>query len=621
MPSFVNRCLSLKMHRLMHFFLVLYCLLCILPPSSKRNFQEASKMQNIKFCKFSITPHFLSPQIIHPFLSNFESLSFSLFCSSSMNSVLGKSLYEIMNLVSTLFDHSSSTHDSPYIPEINPPESTSTGPVMIINAANLSKLPYYLPHKLLTQLYNSPSPSNPMILTTTYDVSTASITSKKPLKPISSVKNLEITNDVNSGKKLFCDISPIISPLTLPPNYKLHHQHPSPSAHVSLLSHRRIKPLSSLLRKLKLPSITTLKNIYMSSLPRFSQISAKKTSKHGWLHPIITPKPFFMLPVHRILTTHIEVHIPTYHISKELSLSSTFYQNFLLCILCLSPICYIIFIFFIVVFMLLFGKLIYVNNFLSLLLNHSQYSTPCKSNSMRPPLNTLNLLNARERTLPTVHGGALLPDIHISKQLLNPSTHSKDIDHRKNPLRDTRPSSSTSLPSTTISTYPFPSTLHPFPAIKTSRIVFLYPIITFKAFSFPSVLRISINPVEDYRCYFSTTHPSMFKEPSCFLTFHFNILLCILCFSLICSVIYTFFYVVSIITSLYLSQITNNHRQIGHSLDAPVSTPSQRSDQPLLTHNTNQESSHSLSTPRPDLSTARRQDFNVYHEAEDPGPK
>ena len=376
----------------MHFFLVLYCLLCILPPSSKRNFQEASKMQNINFCKFSITPHFLSPQILHPFLSNFESLSFSLFCSSSMNFVLGKSPYEIMNLVSTLFDHSSSTHDSPYIPEINPPESTSTGPVMIINAANLSKLPYYLPYKLLTQLYNSPNPSNPMILTTTYDVSTASITSKKPLKPISSVKNLEITNDVNSGKKLFCDISPIISPLTLPPNYKLHHQHPSPSAHVSLLSHRRIKPLSSLLRKLKLPSITTLKNIYMSSLPRFSQISAKKTSKHGWLHPIITPKPFFMLPVHRILTTQIEVHIPTYHISKELSLSSTFYQNFLLCILCLSPIRYIIFIFFIVVFMLLFGKLIYVNNFLSLLLNHSQYSTPCKSNSMRPPLNTLNLL-------------------------------------------------------------------------------------------------------------------------------------------------------------------------------------------------------------------------------------
>jgi hypothetical protein len=359
----------------------------------------------------------------------------------------------------------------------------------------------------------------------------------------------------------------------------------------------------------------------MSSLPKFSQISAMKTSKHGWLHPIITPKPFFMLPVHRILTTHIEVHIPTYHISKELSLSSTFYQNLLLCILCLSPICYIIFIFFIVVFMLLFGKLIYVNNFLSLLLNHSQYSTPCKSNSMRPPLNTLNLLNARERTLPTVHGGALLPDIHISKQLLNPSTHSKDIDHRKNSLRDTRPSSSTSLSSTTISTYPFPSTLHPFPAIKTSRIVFLYPIITFKAFSFPSVLRISINPVEDYRCYFSTTHPSMFKEPSCFLTFHFNILLCILCFSLICSVIYTFFYVVSIITSLYLSQITNNHRQIGHSLDAPASTPSQRSDQPFLTYSTSQESYYSLSTPRPDLSTARRQDFNVYHEAEDPGPK
>ena len=357
-----------------------------------------------------------------------------------MNSVLGKTLYEIMNLVSTLFDHSSSTHDSPYIPEINPPEKTSTGPVI---------LGLQLSQQCISLIFQ-----------------TVSLSSYSLLKSVNSCINIDSVSNSNT------------------------YAYTSPRLCISLIFQIKYTIVFP-------PRYPTLRKAYA-----------------------INPAP-----------------------------------------------------------------------------------------------------PRRERTLPTVHGGALLSDIHISKQLLNPSTHSKDIDHRKNSLRDTRPSSSTSLSSTTISTYPFPSTLHPFPAIKTSRIVFLYPIITFKAFSFPSVLRISINPVEDYRCYFSTTHPSMFKEPSCFLTFHFNILLCILCFSLICSVIYTFFYVVSIITSLYLSQITNNHRQIGHSLDAPVSTPSQRSDQPLLTHNTNQESSHSLSTPRPDLSTARRQDFNVYHEAEDPGPK
>jgi hypothetical protein len=79
--------------------------------------------------------------------------------------------------------------------------------------------------------------------------------------------------------------------------------------------------------------------------------------------------------------------------------------------------------------------------------------------------------------------------------------------------------------------------------ITTFRIVMLYPIISSKAFSTLSVRRTSTNPVEDY-IRFLTTY-LMSKELFFFLTFHLNILLCILCFSPLCSVIYAFLNVVS----------------------------------------------------------------------------
>ena len=153
MPSFVNRCLSLTMHRLMHFFLVLYCLLSILPPSSKRNFQEASKMQNINFCNFSITLQFLSPQTLHPFLSNFVSLSLIYTYSYSINLILVKKLYEFMNF----------------------------GP---------------------NNFYNFNISLNPLVSTPNYGVSIVPMTPRELLKPFFVIKYLKTAKVSNSGKTL-----------------------------------------------------------------------------------------------------------------------------------------------------------------------------------------------------------------------------------------------------------------------------------------------------------------------------------------------------------------------------------------------------------------------------------
>ena len=383
----------------MQFFLILYCLLCIYPPTFKGIFQEAPKMQNNNSCKFSITPQYLSPQIPHPFLSNFESFSSPLFCYTSLNFVFGKSLYEILNLGPIPTDDSTTAPDSSYTPEHNPLERTSIGIVIIIHAENPSKTSYHLSHIIPMQIYNFNIPSNSLVLTSTYDYFTSPITFIMPPKSSFSSKPLQKPKAVNLRQMPLCDIKPHISSFASLLKYKLHQYFPRLFAHLSSTYQLRIRPLPTFSRNAKLPFTSPVNNFYLPPRPQLLQPPSIKNFRNVLHHSTITFNAPNILSARETSTTHNKdckrSPYTTCNKPMEASLPYTFYSNAPLGIPCIPLTHYAIPVYLNMTFKFLLSKLTYVNNILfPIVFNHSQFITSTVSNkSILAHIGTLYLRN------------------------------------------------------------------------------------------------------------------------------------------------------------------------------------------------------------------------------------
>ena len=383
----------------MQFFLILYCLLCIYPPPFKGIFQEAPKMQNNNSCKFSITPQYLSPQIPHPFLSNFESFSSPLFCSTSLIFVFGKSLYEILNLGPIQTDHSTTAPDTIYTPEHNPLERTSIGIVIIIHAENPSKTSYHLSHIIPMQIYNFNIPSNSLVLTSTYDYFTSPITFIMPPKSSFSSKPLQKPKAVNLRQMPLCDIKPHISSFASLLKYKLHQYFPRLFAHLSSTYQLRIRPLPTFSRNAKLPFTSPVNNFYLPPRPQLLQPPSIKNFRNVLHHSTITFNAPNILSARETSTTHNKdckrSPYTTCNKPMEASLPYTFYSNAPLGIPCIPLTHYAIPVYLNMTFKFLLSKLTYVNNILfPIVFNHSQFITSTVSNkSILAHIGTLYLRN------------------------------------------------------------------------------------------------------------------------------------------------------------------------------------------------------------------------------------
>ena len=138
----------------MHFYFVLYCLLCTYSFLSKRNSQKALNLENDNICNFILTPHPLFPQMFSLSLSYSESIFPPQIYICLINLFNGKEIYETLNLVPNQLNHSTSALDPSYIQEINHTELTTSSPLLTISAHSLSKPSYHDPYKTHTQKYN-----------------------------------------------------------------------------------------------------------------------------------------------------------------------------------------------------------------------------------------------------------------------------------------------------------------------------------------------------------------------------------------------------------------------------------------------------------------------------------
>ena len=193
------------------------------------------------------------------------------------------------------------------------------------------------------------------------------MTPRELVKPSFVIKYLKTAKVSNSGKTLPCDINQPISLFTSILSLTLQQLHPRPSMYLSWSSHRCIMLLPPLLRKLKVSLMIILISIFTLFSPQFSQISEITTFRIVLLYHIISSKAFSTLSVRRTSTNPVENYIRfliTYLMSKELFFFLTFHLNILLCILCFSHLCSVIYAFLNVVstFTFLFCNLIYANN-------------------------------------------------------------------------------------------------------------------------------------------------------------------------------------------------------------------------------------------------------------------